>query len=326
MAEKYPLYYLINIYGTKFKLSLKTWVCVWFFLSSEDNPLPHLCLNNIRYLLSIKLAHYFHAFSAPLHSFGQQVWWCSWAQLCLCTSSCCTAAAERNSNSLGANDKTLPAFVEIYSILNKWDLTGYQLHTWQDSSGSQTRTTVNVLSNPDKSSNWNYYVKQTIKNQMNDDSVCSILIGIWTPQNLKCINCCFLSLILSYGSDKSSVLLLKNNLASKLALSKKRRTNWFKSQQRLLLPPPPGTTAQPDNKPARTTLIFNLNGLFWKKSPFRPLFIELCQQFTQYNVKTNHQGWIFQQVWDRIHRKKIPTSQEPFATTEILHKCLCCLS
>lgn len=92
------------------------------------------------------------------------------------------------------NAKTLPELVLIYSTLNKWGLTGtaregYQLHTHQDSSGSQTSTTVNALINRDKSSNWNYYIKRTNKNQMNDDTVGSTVTGIWTPQNLKCINC-----------------------------------------------------------------------------------------------------------------------------------------
>lgn len=40
-------------------------------------------------------------------------------------------------------------------------------------------------------------------------------------------------------------------------------------------PTPPGTTVQSGNKLARKSLMFNLNGLFWKKSRFRPLFTEL---------------------------------------------------
>lgn len=136
---------------------------------------------------------------------------------------------------------------------------------------------------------------------MNDDSVGSIATGIWTPQNLKCINCCFLSLMLSYGSDKSSVLPLKNNSAFKVALCKKSPV-----QVTTEVPPPtpPGTTVQPGNKQARKSLIFNLKGLFWKKSPFRLLFIELNVNSSVTTMLDQPASWIFQQVWYCMRTKK----------------------
>lgn len=157
---------------------------------------------------------------------------------------------------------------------------------------------------------------------MNDDSVGSIATGIWTPQNLKCINCCFLSLMLSYGSDKSSVLPLKNNSAFKVALCKK---SLVQVTTEVPPPTPPGTTVQPGNKQARKSLIFNLKGLFWKKSPFRLLFIELNVNSSVTTMLDQPASWIFQQVWYCMRRKKKSTGSL-WLLLKSSHKCLCCLS
>lgn len=197
-GRKYPLHYLINFYGTDFKLPQKPELVFGFF-SLVKMPSFLTCVWTTSDIFSVSsllttsklsLQHYTHL--------EQQSWGCSWAQLCLCTSSCSTAAAERNSNALGAQCQNTPRacldlqhFKQVRS--NRLPVTHpagqlrvpNKLHS-QRVVKSRQKQQFELL-------------HQTIKNQMNDDSVGSIVTGIWSPQNLKCINCCFLSLILHYG-------------------------------------------------------------------------------------------------------------------------------
>lgn len=133
------------------------------------------------YLLSIKLAHYQDA-SSP-----QQTFEAAATTMLTCTgplvhkqlqSTSCYGKGQSTGNSM-ANG---PRPCLDLQPLKKWGLAGTvraanQLNTQQDSSGLP----LSVLSHEGTSSNQNYYVKQVIKNQMNNDSVGSIVI--WTPQN-----------------------------------------------------------------------------------------------------------------------------------------------
>lgn len=93
-----------------------------------------------------------------------------------------TAAAEGNSNALGAQCQNTPrAWLDLQHFKQVRSNRYCKSRLPVTHRAGQPRVPNkhhNVLSSQDKSSNWNYHTKQTIKNQINDDSVGSIVTGI----------------------------------------------------------------------------------------------------------------------------------------------------